>query len=182
VAVVEAAADPDLDSAGADRAEGREAVRAQVGAAARVAAEVCGKQGKPQAAVAAEVLAVPAAVEVERAPAAGVARVREQVEAADLAVLVEAREAPAAVVEAARVREPVGAADLAVQVEDLEVPAAVEEDLGVPVADLGVQAVVEAVRVREPAAAEDSAVGLELVGREVVGPVEEAEDRVEAAG
>ena len=147
---MEAAAGPDRDSVAADQAEGREAVRARAGAAARVAAEVCGKRGNPLAE--AEVLVV--LVEDLGAPAAVL------VLGEDLAVLVEGLEALAGV-EAAQVQER-AAGDLAVLVEGLEVPVGVE-----------------AAQVRERAAAGGLAVDLELAGREVVDPVEEAEDRAE---
>ena len=173
---MEAAAGPDRDSVAADQAEGREAVRARAGAAARVAAEVCGKRGNPLAE--AEVLVV--LVEDLGAPAAVL------VLGEDLAVLVEGLEALAGV-EAAQVQER-AAGDLAVLVEGLEVPVGVEAarvreraagDLEVLVEGLEVPVGVEAAQVRERAAAGGLAVDLELAGREVVDPVEEAEDRAE---
>ena len=152
---VVAAADPDRDSAAADRAEGREAVRARAGAAARVGAEVCGKRGNPLAEAVAAVLVV-LGEDLGALAAVEAAQVQERVVAADLAVPVEDLEALAAV-EVAREREP-AAGDLAVLAEAL--------------------AAGEAAQVREPAAG-DLAVDLELAGREAVELVEEAADRAE---
>jgi hypothetical protein len=174
---VEAAEDPDRDSAAVGQAEEREAERARAGVEARAAAEACGKRGKPQAEavvgvlVEAEELVAQVAVVGEPGPAVEVARVREPAVAEDLEALVEGLEVRAEVV-----GEPGPAVegDLEGRVEDQEALAAVVVEPGQVVEeDSEARAVVEG----EPGQVVEEDL-VEVL--EVAGQVEEAEDRVEA--
>ncbi len=172
---MEAAEALDRDSVVAGRVEEQEAVRAPVGVVARAAAEVCGKRGKPLAAVV-------AVEELEDRAEPEAAQVVAQAAVAVAEVLVGAEELGGrVVVEAAPEREQVVEEDLGAQAA-----VAVEEVL-VGVEELGGRVALEAaplaeealeVQVEGPEAlAVAVAADLELAGREVVDLAEEAEDR-----